>query len=242
MNEKHYNSAIAVRLRAIVDGRQWSLLPSYLDGLSNANFRTAGYMLGEQYMPKLADGDFWTLAKVLVDFNAKAFLVTVLKSWCSRCTNANGSSSASDDSPSLVCPESEMFFAALQGRVEDQRKSLDVLLPILKEPTTVWWLIRTMQMDDINQRINAFVRSTTPTTAFLLFATLREVEDDKSLLVRTTYYLMKRGDSLSFNLASLLRSYFALEEVKGTFSLNLQPYELDRLSQDFEAFKKKLTH
>lgn len=71
---------------------------------------------------------------------------------------------------------------------------------------------------------------------FLLLRALRYVEHDRALLIRTCYFLMKAGDALSFNMAALLRTYFALEEVRGTFSLSLKPYELARIEQSYDAF------
>ena len=62
------------------------------------------------------------------------------------------------------------------------------------------------------------------------------MEHDKPLLIRTCHFLMKRGDGLSFSMASLLRLSFGFEEVRGTFSLSLEPYQLARIEQNYEAF------
>ena len=238
---------IAVRLRSLVDGRQWLAIPDYLDGLSHAQFRTAGYMLGEKYMPSLDAEDFWTLAKVLVDYNAKAFLVTVLKSWTasalSRKSDPSSTLSPKSQTPetiSLKCETSAAFFASLRGREEDQRKTMQTLLPVLKDVTTVEWLEQTMGIVEARKRVAFYLNSTTVVTGFLLLQALHQLEEDRSLLIRTTHYLIKRGDGFSFNLASLFCVFFGLEEVKGTFSLRIQPYELARLSTDFEAFRKTL--
>lgn len=229
MNDKHYNPAIAARLRTIVDGRQWSLLLDYLSTLSNAHFRTAGYLLGEKFMPTLSDDEFWHVAYLLVQANSKAFLVTVLKSWLSRNTTLNPSS-----------PSCLSFFQALRGNSEDIRKTLTFLLPTFTQPEQVDWLITTLDCTDPHRRIAAFITTTTPVTSFHLLHVLQEVEDDRSLLVRTAYYLIKKGDGLSFNLASLICACFGLEEVKGTFSLRIRPYEISRLINDYSAFSKAI--
>lgn len=228
MSDKHYNPAIAARLRVLVDGRQWSSITQYLGKLSNAQFRTAGYMLGEVYMPQLSDDDFWVLAQHLVDTNSKAFLVTVLKSWCS-----------SMDTRSLVPTPS--FFMSLKGREEDQRKALQVMLPVLVNPDDAISLMSAMSVDDVQKRIQAYLHDITPVTAFLLVKALHEVEDDRAFLVRVAYFLIKQNTNLSFNLSSLICSHFGLDEVKGVFSLNLQPFELSRLITDFNAFKKAMS-
>lgn len=227
MNDKHYNPAIAARLRTIVDGRHWSLLLLYLQGLSNAHFRTAGYMLGEKFMPELNTEDFWQLAHELVEYNPKAFLVTVLKSWVSRCETISTGSS--------YC---KLFFSSLRGKDEDIRKSLTILLPTFNSPDGAEWLINMLDCSDPHRRIAAFITTTTPVTSFLLLHALHEIEDDRVLLIRTANYLIKKGDGLSFNLASLICACFGLDEVKGTFSLHIRPYELSRLMTDFSAFSK----
>lgn len=242
MNDKHYNPAIAARLRTIVDGRQWSLLLDYLSTLSNAHFRTAGYLLGEKFLPTLSDEDFWQVALLLVQNNSRAFLVTVLKSWLSRNTPiiTRGDALAPASLKSPASPSCVSFFHALRGNSEDTRKTLSLLLPTFTQPEQVDWLISTLDCTDPHRRIAAFITTTTPVTSFHLLHALHEVEDDRALLVRTAYYLIKKGDGLSFNLASLICACFGLEEVKGTFSLRIRPYEISRLINDYSAFSKAI--
>ena len=77
--------------------------------------------------------------------------------------------------------------------------------------------------------------------AFVLLRTLRFEEHNRAFLLATARELIKRGDNLAFNLASLLRAYFDLSELRGTFSLTLQPYELSRLDTDFDVFRRVVT-
>ena len=44
------------------------MIPGFLDGLSNAQFRTAGYILGEEIMPRLEAEDFWLLTTLLYKY------------------------------------------------------------------------------------------------------------------------------------------------------------------------------
>lgn len=229
MNDKHYNPVIAARLRKIADGRQWPDLLSYLDSLSNAQFRTAGYVLGERIMPELEDDDFWQLATLLVGYNAKAFLVTVLKSW-----TASNATRRLDPVPP--------FFQTLRGREEDQRKSLMVLLPVLRLPSDIRNLLVAMDISEPKRIVTLLLQShLTEASAFVLTTTLLQLEDDRPLLIRVTHYLMKQGGNLAFNTASLLRTFFGLEEVSGVFSLKLQPFQLSRIVTDFAAFCKTVS-
>lgn len=226
--DKHYNPMIASRLRTIADGRQWYLLTGYLDGLSNAQFRTAGYLLGEEILPGLDSEEFWEVTTLLYNYNAKAFLVTCMKAAAGRVGE-------------LRLPAAEALWNKLEGNEIDASKTLQTLLPAIRDDVELArFLLNKMVSGDAEKRIAVLLRADTPAAAFLLLEALRRVEHNRSLLVRTTYFLMKRGDSLSFNLASLFRAFFGLEEVRGTFSLHLQPYELSRLETSYEAFKERI--
>ena len=48
---------------------------------------------------------------------------------------------------------------------------------------------------------------------------------------------MKRKDDLSYNMASILRTYFGLSEIQGQLSLKVEEYELSYLESSFEKFR-----
>ena len=89
-------------------------------------------------------------------------------------------------------------------------------------------------------RVPYLFRADSRPCCFLLFRQLKAL-DDALLTRKYCLLLMQRGDRLSFNLASLLKHYFALENIPGTFSLRLEPYEQGRLDTSYEAFDKVLT-
>jgi len=206
----------------------WHAIPAYLKTLSNAQFRTAGYMMGEMLMPKLQDSDFWALSSILVKYNSKAFLVTVLKSASNRNINIKGEDFIS-------------FCNILKDNIIDVKKTLHVLIPQMTHPNQIFDLFDVLGVNDREQRIPYLMKSSTMPVFYVLFHTLKYVEHDRSILIRTVYFLMKRGDDRSFNFASLLRSYFGLEEVKGTFSLKIEPYQLARLEGSYEAFSQSIS-
>lgn len=219
---------IASRLRAIVGEGQWSLLVEYLRGLSNTNFRTAGYILSEDLMPRMSDDDFWSLLTLLYNLNAKAFLVTCMKAAVTRIGN-------------LQHPMAEALWRQIATNDIDAAKTLQTLLPHIKDDVSgARHLLDVMLGNDARKRISVLLKVNTPLACYLLLNAMRMVELDRALLIRTTYFLIKRGDALSFNLASLFRAFFGLEEVHGTFSLTLQPYELARLETNYEAFLTKV--
>ena len=121
----------------------------------------------------------------------------------------------------------------------DRQKTLHLLLPYLKDDVQVRGLFQCFSME-AQEWIPYLIKVNTLPCAFVLFSSLRYIEHERDYLVRIAYYLMKRGDGLSFNLASLMKAYFGLEELKGTFSLQLKPFELARLENSYKAFCEKM--
>ena len=81
ISEKHYNPAVFAKLSVLAQSDSDSLLTAWLSTLSNASFRTAGYMLGERIMQTVPVDRFWQLFRSLVAYNTRAFLVTMLKAF-----------------------------------------------------------------------------------------------------------------------------------------------------------------
>ena len=134
-----------------------------------------------------------------------------------------------------------LFFQSLRGRAEDVRKAFLFLLPHLSTPSDIEALQQVLGVIGPTFRIHSYLQALTPASAYLLVRTLHEVEDDRALLIRISYHLIRQGGNLGFNLASLLRTLHGLDEVKGSFSLRLQPYQLSHLLSDYEAFRKAVT-
>ena len=229
--DKHYNPAISRCLQNFAEQRDWQGLLLYLDGLSNAQYRTAGYMLGERTIPELDESDMWTLISSLVAHNAKAFLVTMMKAVAVRLKIGT---------LSLRSSGSRAFFAMVCNNEVDRQKVLTELLPVVESPEDVSWLLGKLGVEEGRERLAALLRVQTTAANYALFRTLHYIEHERPLLVRTARFLMQRGDAMGFNLASLIKTYYGLDEVTGTFSLHIEPYELARLSNSYEAFRRAM--
>ena len=229
--ESHYNPAIAQRLQTLAAQRQWQGFLVYLDNLSNAQFRTAGYIIGERLLPTLPERETWQLSHTLIAHNSKAFLVTLLK--------AIGQG-LSQGKLHLRSEECRRLMKHLSANSIDVQKTLQQLLPVLKRPEEVQWLLRHLAVEEGTSRVPHLVRVATLPASYVLFRTLRFADHDRPLLLRVARFLVHRGDGLAFNLASLIRTYYGLDEVQGTFSLRIEPYQLARLDTSYEAFCQTL--
>ncbi len=231
--DKHFNPVINQRLRTIVVSGDLLLLPSYLDSLSNASFRTAGYILGEHIMPVVSNDDFWKLFMLLVRYNTKAFLVTCQKTLAERLSK--DAISLHEEGFSLLCN-------LLSENIIDTQKTIQVLLPEMRSVEEVKFLFFSLKQSEPSQWIPFLLRCRTIFSYYVLFSSLRYIEHDHDQLTRIAYFLMKNSDAMSFNLASLMKAYFGLSELKGTFSLTLKPFELARIETSFDAFQKAMSY
>ena len=224
IRDVHYSLQIDRRIRPAVCQEDFDELLKQLDSFSNSQFRTAVYMLGERYALELPNDGFWRLFAVLLQRDSKAFLIVMLKALVQRMEK--GEASIQDEGFKNLCH--------IMNEV-DRQKTLQFLLPYLKDEEQVRYLFQCFAME-ANKWIPYLIKVNTLPCAFVLFSSLRYIEHERDYLVRIAYYLMKRGDGLSFNLASLMKAYFGLEELKGTFSLQLKPFELARLETSYKAF------
>ena len=237
--DQHYHPVILQSLRRLFALRDWNSLTAYLDSLSNAHFRTAGYLIGERLLQEVTAEDFWEVASRLILWQPKAFVVTMAKAAAPRFTAGT-----------LSVEDAGFLRLAASLRDEerwiDRQKLLMNWLPVLREPATIERLFELLGVEDPHRRVEFLLRTDGVAAGFVLLRTLRFEEHDRDFLVQTCRALMKRAadpssnraDSLSFNIASMIRTFFDLHEVRGVFSLSIQPFELSRLDTDFETFKR----
>lgn len=225
-SETHYSSTLDARLAPCMAAGDYAALTVLLGTLSNSARRTAGYMIGERYAPCLPWERFWDLTAALVAYDSRAFLVTMLKAFVVRLPARRAA--LRDEGFASLC-------RCLNG--VERQKALARLLPAMEDDAEVMHLFATLGSDDRRQWLPLLLQSATVPCYYVLFSSLRYVEDDRACLVRMAAFLIRKGDPLSFNLASLMKEYFGLDEVKGTFSLRLRPYQLSRIEQSFGAFR-----
>lgn len=226
------NPVILSRLEVLFGTADWSGLTEYLGGLSNRDFRCAVSSIGERVMPVVADDVFWTAFRALLAYHSKAFLVTMLKAVPARKKNQGFTLFHGGF---LAVAE---YLNAGASEV-DRAKFIGFMLKVFTEEVEeVEHLFSVLHVDHPRSRLDFLLKGGGLASYYLLFKAMRQLEHDKDLLARCCVYLMKKGDSLSFNLASVSKAYFDLPQVKGTFSLRLNPYQLGHIESSFASFRK----
>ena len=223
--DRHYSKTLEQKLLPPLQTSDEEGLVRLLDSLSRSEQRTAGYMLGERLLADCPADLYWQMTDALVRRESKAYLITLMKTFLMRLKNGSASLT---DAPFVK-------LAASFNDVERQKVAL-LLLPALDAPEQVEQLFSAMQIAKGREQMVYLVRVDTPPCLFHLLHSLRYIEHDRMEVLQVARQLMKRGTGRSFNLASIIKVAFGLEELTGTFSLRLQPYQIARLEQSYEAF------
>jgi len=224
-SDRHYSKTIEQKLLPFLQAGDSARLVSLLDTFSRSEQRTAGYMLGERLLMDCPAEVYWQTTEEMVRYDSRAYLITLMKTFLARLER--GSVSLSD------APFARL--AATFNDVERQKVAF-LLLPEMHRPEQVEQLFAVLGIPKGREQMVYLVRIDTLPCLFLLLRSLRYVEHDRAEVLKVARQLMKRGTGASFNLASIMKVAFGLEELSGTFSLRLQPYQIARLEQSYEAF------
>ena len=231
--DHHFHPAIAGQLTQHLQNRNWSSLWSYLQGLSNASFRTACNILSEETLCDI-DGDlFWECFSALVPQHPKALLVTFLKPAVHNCRGGR---------LNLQNPFLKEFARQVvdEERAIDEKKFLQSFLPVIRSADDVWELFHLFRIESIHRRVAYLIPCDSVYTYYVLFQCFRRMDHAPALLSNYCNQLIRKGSSKAFNLVSIMKCYFDLPLVKGNFSLRLEKYELSRLDASLEDFQKIL--
>ena len=224
-SDKHYSKTLEQHLLPLLQSEDAEGLVRLLDSFSRSEQRTAGYMLGERLLLDCTPDLYWKMTEALVRYDSRAYLITLMKTLLVRLER--GTAHLTDE------PFARL--AATFNDVERQKVAL-LLLPTLGHPEKVEQLFHVMGIPKGREQMVYLVRIDTIPCLFLLLRSLRYIEHDRGEVLQVARQLMKRGTGSSFNLASIIKVAFGLEELSGTFSLRLQPYQIARLEQSYEAF------
>lgn len=233
MAERHYSIVIHQRLKTFLTTSDKDGFTDYMASLSNSDFRTAGYVIGEKMMAELTGDDFWETFVFVVEIRPKAFLVTLLKAFVEAYFDER------------VRVEGCILKSFLQKINEEERtidkmKFLSSVLPVIKTPSEVEWLLTNLCNDNTKDKVYYLLLSSSVPAYYVLFCNLKKLDSEKDYIAHCCFTLMKKGDDKSFNMARILKSYFGLPEMNSTFSLRIQPYEFSYIDTSYTSFKKVL--
>jgi hypothetical protein len=175
-------------------------------------------------LQRMDDGEYWDAFARYYGESPREFLVTLLRGMGER-------------DPL----RSDVFLSLLPSFSEiDRQKTAERLIDSYDEPSSLLSLLHHLGYDEPASLIPLLIKHQGMPSAFLLLRALRYVEEDRELLMRVARFLLRRDDAVAFNLASVMRLSFNLESLRGTFSLRLEPWQLDKMENDWNFFSQQM--
>ena len=240
LTEHRYNPVVSRMLSSLARNADWEKMADYLNGLSHSQFRIAGYILSEETLLQLNHNNFWNCFNHIVTTSPKTYLVTFLKA---AVRNYQQERVQLDDKTlrHLAGLAPNASSSVHGGRSLNERKTLSMFLPVLRSSDEVTRLFQDFGVEDLRIQIDYLLPVDTTVCSYALFHLLRKLDDDFDYLTEVCRRLIRRGGDHAFNLVSIMKCYFDLPLVNGHFSLRLKAYELSRLDNSYEDFKKIMT-
>lgn len=175
-------------------------------------------------LQRMDDAEYWAAFERYYSESPREFLVTLLRGMGER------DPLSSDVFRSLAASFSDI----------DRQKTAERLIDLYDEPSSLLSLLHLLGYSEPASLIPILIKHQGKPSAFLLLRALRYVEEDRELLMRVARFLLRRGDAVAFNLASVMRLSFNLESLRGTFSLRLEPWQLDKMENDWNFFSQQM--
>ncbi len=216
-----------ITIRTLIESKDWAGLGNLFARQSNADFRRTESLVRDSVMPYLSNDDFWDTYMHLMMFRRQSFLACI-------CSIGELAKTGRLDFSSQKAVELAQWMRLTSP--ESEAKVVRMALPLLVTGEQILSLFHLFSFTDEKSKVAVLVKETSPHAYYALFETLKQVPDDSQLLRAACLAVMRKSDDLSFNMASILKSYFGLDDIRSSFSLRIEPYELSFIDRSYENF------
>ena len=120
----------------------------------------------------------------------------------------------------------------------DIKKFLTYTFPLIHEPDIIKQLLTLLHITEYKQQIDVLLPINTLAAQYTLFTTLKYAELNHEQLKHYALLLLKKGDDASYNLLSIIKLYFNIQDIPATFSLTILSHELSYIDSSYTAFCK----
>lgn len=218
-------------IHAMIANGDWDSLRSALTKMSNSEFRKTEGQVRSHILPLLDNDAFWAAYAQLVMFRRQSFISGILA--IGHLARSGKLSLDNDDARGVASWLAE-------NSPESVAKVLRMALPLLQSYEQVEAFLSVFKMESAAQCASVLLQEDAVHTYYALFNLLKQHCDDHTLIYQTCLGLIKKNTDLSFNMASIVRIYFDVKEIKSTFSLSVQPYELSYIDKSYDNFVRVL--
>lgn len=214
------------RVVRLVEMRDWEGLAQLMDSLSNMEFRRLERVVREEVLTRLTNGLFWETLLHIIIYKRAAFLSGIIAV----------EHLAKDGTLDFRNEHARRLYEHLRTTSPDSVVKLgNMAAPLMQTEGQTEEMFRAFHIDNEVTRLSILLKVNSPLAYYLIFKTLKQVED-KVIARKCCMVIIKRGDDKAFNMASLIKTYFGLDDLPARFSLTIEPYELSHIDKDFDTF------
>lgn len=211
-------------IEGLLAQRNWDGLSLLMQRLSNSEFRRVERMVRDEILAEMDNEAFWSSYRFFVLYRPQAFLPCI----------SDIKHLAADGSLDFKNGDVEEIAKGVSK--ENIRKLVGMAIPQLENESQIDALFNAFNFHSGQGCASVLIRHHTPLCYYMLFKTLVSHHDDRGLILKCCRYLLKQNDDMSYNMASILRSYFGLHEIKSQLSLKIEPYELNYMDKNADTF------
>ncbi len=216
---------------SLISRQDWDGLYEAFGKMSNSEFRRIETQIREHVLPTLQNDTFWDAYLHLIMFRKQSFLSGILA--ISHLIRTKNIQFQCDEARKVACWLKE-------NSPESIIKVLRMAVPLLDTYEMTEELFTTFKTDSLLQGASILVAENSSHAYYVLFNMLKAHADDHESIKQVCLGLIRKNTDLSFNMASILRCYFDIKDIKSTFSLDIQPYELSYIDKSYENFNHVL--
>lgn len=214
------------RVVRLVEVRDWKGLAQLMDSLSNMEFRRLERVVREEVLTRLTNGLFWETLLHIIIYKRAAFLSGIIAV----------EHLAKDGTLDFRDEHTRRLYEHLRTTSPDSVVKLcNMAAPLMQTEGQTEEMFRAFHIDNEVTRLSILLKVNSSLAYYLIFKTLKQVEN-KVIARKCCMVIIKRGDDKAFNMASLIKTYFGLDDLPARFSLTIEPYELSHIDKDFDTF------
>lgn len=212
--------------KSYIQSRNWDGMHKILCCMNSSALKQMEEYTRSSVLPYLDNDLFWETCLHLIIYRRQAFLSTV-----KRCEHLVRNKTLNFNNPG-VKGLAEFLSTSNPASIT---KIAKMLIPLLNTEELITGMFDAFNINNEITRISLLLTVDSPLSYYLIFKDLKMM-DDKALAYKCSLSIIKRNNDMAFNAASILKTYFALDELPTRFSLNIEAYELSRIDRDFATF------
>ena len=209
-----------------INNQDWEGMKRMLSSLSNMEFRRIEQTVRQNVLPYLENDLYWEALLHLIIFKRQAFISGIFA--CEHLIRT-GTLNVNNESVSAL------YKHLKENNPDSLIKMTNMMLPLLQTEQQVNDVFNAFHIDNDITRLSVLLKVESPLSYYIIFKTLKIV-DDKIVANKCSKVIMKRNNDMAFNAVSLIKSYFALDELPARFSLTIPEYELNHIDRNYNTF------